>query len=104
MRLLKGSTWRLPRMSSPLLAVTVAALGTVAISATPSAAVSRSAIVSVATGQLNDSARNVESPPGSGCNHYTGYLRSWKPSSGCPSRDGVQWRDSDWCADFSKYV
>ncbi|WP_203982391.1 CHAP domain-containing protein, partial [Sphaerisporangium rufum] len=80
------------------------ALGTVVVSSTPAAAVTRTAIVSVAQDQLGNSTRNHESPMGSGCNYYTGYFRTWKPSSGCPSSDGVQWRDSDWCADFAKYV
>ncbi|MEV0388080.1 FG-GAP-like repeat-containing protein [Nonomuraea sp. NPDC050643] len=93
------------RLSRPVLAVTAVALSTVAISSTPAAAaVSRSGIVSTATSELNNSSRNHESPAGSGCNYYTGYFRSWKPADGCPSTDGVQWRDSDWCADFVKYV
>ena len=76
----------------------------ITITASPAAAVSRDSIVSIAQGQLGNSSRNHEQPMGSGCNYYTGYFRSWKPSAGCPSTDGVQWRDSDWCADFSKYV
>ncbi|MCG5221185.1 CHAP domain-containing protein, partial [Streptosporangium sp. KLBMP 9127] len=96
---------RVTRFLRPVLAVTVIALSTVAISSTPaSAAVSRSSIVSMATSELNNSSRNHESPAGSGCNYYTGYFRGWKPADGCPSTDGVQWRDSDWCADFVKYV
>ncbi|WP_371785185.1 FG-GAP-like repeat-containing protein [Streptosporangium subroseum] len=31
-------------------------------------------------------------------------FRSWKSATGCGSADGVQFRNSDWCADFSKYV
>ncbi|MGC5009827.1 CHAP domain-containing protein [Streptosporangium sp. DT93] len=109
MELLKGSASHLSRFLRPVLAVTIAALGSAMISTTPATAttataVSRSTIVSVAQGQLDNAARNAESPLGSGCNYYTGHFRSWKPSAGCPSKDGVQWRDSDWCADFSKYV
>ncbi|MEU7861441.1 CHAP domain-containing protein, partial [Nonomuraea sp. NPDC049141] len=78
--------------------------GSLVATSTPAAAVSRSSIVSMATSELNNSSRNHESPAGSGCNYYTGYFRTWKPADGCPSTDGVQWRDSDWCADFSKYV
>ena len=104
MELLTGSTPRLSGVLRPILAVVIVALGVVTISSTPAAAVTRSAIVSVAQGQLNNATRNHESPLGSGCNYYTGHFRAWKPSSGCPSSDGVQWRDSDWCADFSKYV
>ncbi|MEU9891213.1 FG-GAP-like repeat-containing protein [Sphaerisporangium sp. NPDC051011] len=76
----------------------------IAVTTTPAAAVSRDSIVSVAQSQLNNSSRNHEQPLGSGCNYYTGYFRTWKPAAGCPATDGVQWRDSDWCADFSKYV
>ncbi|MEV0592501.1 CHAP domain-containing protein, partial [Nonomuraea cavernae] len=104
MHLSTGSVPRLTRILPPVLAVAVVALGVVTVSATPAAAVSRSSIVSVAQGQLNNTVRNRESPLGSGCNYYTGHFRNWKPSSGCPFSDGVQWRDSDWCADFSKYV
>ncbi|MGI5289158.1 FG-GAP-like repeat-containing protein [Nonomuraea polychroma] len=92
------------RFLRPALAVTAVALSAVAVSATPASAVSRSDIVAKATSELNDSSRNHESPSGSGCNYYTGYFRTWKPADGCPSSDGVQWRNSDWCADFAKYV
>ncbi|WP_204068732.1 CHAP domain-containing protein, partial [Planobispora siamensis] len=78
--------------------------GLIVATATPAAAVSRAAIVSVAQSQLGNGSRNHEQPMGSGCNYYTGYFRSWKPASGCPATDGVQWRNSDWCADFAKYV
>ncbi|MGI5268671.1 CHAP domain-containing protein [Nonomuraea sp. CA-218870] len=92
------------RRLRPALAVTVAAMGAVMLSPAPASAVSRPAIVAVAQDQLGNATRNRESPLGSGCNYYTGLFRSWKPSAGCPSSDGVQWRDSDWCADFAKYV
>ncbi|MFC4531966.1 CHAP domain-containing protein [Sphaerisporangium dianthi] len=92
------------RLGGGLATTALLGAGVIATTATPAAAVSRSSIVSVAQGQLGNSSRNHEQPMGSGCNYYTGYFRSWKPSSGCPSTDGVQWRDSDWCADFSKYV
>ncbi|WP_170223813.1 CHAP domain-containing protein, partial [Nonomuraea turkmeniaca] len=84
--------------------MTVVVMGAVMLSSAPASAVSRSAIVSVAQDQLGNAARNRESPSGSGCNYYTGYFRTWKPATGCPSGDGVQWRNSDWCADFAKYV
>ncbi|GAA1021779.1 hypothetical protein Aple_073060 [Acrocarpospora pleiomorpha] len=92
------------RLSVGLATTAVLGSGLIAITTTPAAAVSRDSIVSVAQSQLNNSSRNHEQPLGSGCNYYTGYFRTWKPSSGCPATDGVQWRDSDWCADFSKYV
>ncbi|MFI6317716.1 FG-GAP-like repeat-containing protein [Nonomuraea sp. NPDC050556] len=85
-------------------AVAAVALGTVAISALPAFAVSRDSIVSVASGELGNSARNHESPMGTGCNYYTGVFRTWISPSGCPASGGVQWRSSDWCADFAKYV
>ncbi|MFB9248953.1 CHAP domain-containing protein, partial [Sphaerisporangium melleum] len=85
-------------------AVLVPALAVVALTATPAAAATRSEIVSVAQAQLKDPERNVERPAGSNCNYYTGVLRGWKPASGCGYADGVQFRDSDWCADFAKYV
>ncbi|MEV6866318.1 CHAP domain-containing protein [Streptosporangium subroseum] len=104
MELFKGYAPRLFSVLRLVLAVAIVALSAVVISSTPAAAVTRSTIVSVAQGQLNNTTRNHESPLGSNCNYYTGHFRNWKPSSGCPSSDGVQWRDSDWCADFSKYV
>ncbi|MFG1946726.1 FG-GAP-like repeat-containing protein [Nonomuraea sp. NPDC048826] len=70
----------------------------------PAAAVERSRIVTVAQTEMNDGDRNVERPAGSNCNYYTGVFRTWKSSSGCGSGDGVQFRNSDWCADFVKYV
>ncbi|MFC6082808.1 FG-GAP-like repeat-containing protein [Sphaerisporangium aureirubrum] len=86
-------------------AMTVAVTAVTAGTAAPAnAATLRQQIVSVAQAQLADSARNVEKPAGSNCNYYTGVFRTWKSSSGCGSGDGVQFRDSDWCADFSKYV
>ncbi|MET8145363.1 CHAP domain-containing protein [Sphaerisporangium sp. NPDC005288] len=94
----------LRRLGGGLATTALLGTGLIATTTSPAAAASRATIVSVAQGQLNNSSRNHESPMGSGCNFYTGYFRSWKPSSGCPSTDGVQWRDSDWCADFSKYV
>ncbi|MEV0310285.1 FG-GAP-like repeat-containing protein [Nonomuraea fuscirosea] len=101
---MKQHTAFLSRTLRSMLAVPVVALGVVALSATQASAVSRPAIVAAAQDQLGNSARNHESPMGSGCNYYTGYFRTWKPAGGCPSSDGVQWRDSDWCADFVKYV
>ncbi|TMR02414.1 CHAP domain-containing protein, partial [Nonomuraea turkmeniaca] len=92
------------RLLRAAIAVTVVVMGAVMLSSAPASAVSRSAIVSVAQDQLGNAARNRESPSGSGCNYYTGYFRTWKPATGCPSGDGVQWRNSDWCADFAKYV
>ncbi|WP_216206217.1 CHAP domain-containing protein [Amycolatopsis aidingensis] len=74
-----------------------------AIASQEAAAASRSEIVSIAQGEYDNSTRNVERPMGSGCNYYTGFMRNWKSSSGCPHH-GVQWRDSDWCADFVKYA
>ncbi|MGP3954408.1 FG-GAP-like repeat-containing protein [Nonomuraea sp. 3N208] len=100
----KKRTAFLSRILRSMLAVPVVALSVVAVSATQASAVSRPAIVSVAQDQLGNSTRNHESPMGSGCNYYTGYFRSWKPADGCPSSDGVRWRNSDWCADFAKYV
>ncbi|MGP3965453.1 FG-GAP-like repeat-containing protein [Nonomuraea sp. 3N208] len=88
--------------SSVTLAVPAAAV--VAMTATPAVAATRSDIVAVAERELADGQRNVERPAGSNCNYYTGVFRTWKPSSGCGSADGVQFRDSEWCADFSKYV
>ncbi|MER7432482.1 CHAP domain-containing protein, partial [Nonomuraea rubra] len=90
------------RILSSLLTVPVVALGMVAASSAPAAAATRSTIVSIAQDELGDSSRNHEAS--SKCNFYTGYMRDWKPSSGCPSSDGVQWRQSDWCADFAEYV
>jgi hypothetical protein len=79
--------------------------GLAATAAQPaSAATSRAQVVSVAQAELANGARNVEKPAGSGCNYYTGYFRNWKDASGCGTGDGVQFRNSDWCADFSKYV
>ncbi|MEV4172455.1 CHAP domain-containing protein [Nonomuraea sp. NPDC049709] len=104
MKLSKNYIAVLLRLLRPVLAITIVALGVVMVSPAPASAVSRSTIVTVAQGQLGNAARNHESPLGSGCNYYTGYFRSWKPSAGCPYSDGVQWRDSDWCADFVKYV
>ncbi|MDH2430707.1 CHAP domain-containing protein [Sphaerisporangium sp. TRM90804] len=68
------------------------------------AATTRSQIVAVAQAELGDSARNVERPAGSNCNFYTGVFRTWIPASGCGTGDGVQFRKSEWCADFAKYV
>jgi hypothetical protein len=90
------------RLAAGMAAATVVAAGLTAVMAAPALAVSRPAIVSAAQAELNNGTRNHESPMGSGCNYYTGFFRTWKPSSGCPSSDGVRWRDSDWCADFSK--
>ncbi|MEU7835241.1 MULTISPECIES: CHAP domain-containing protein [unclassified Nonomuraea] len=94
----------LRRLSGAAVATALAGAGLIALTAAPAAAVSRAGIVSVAQSQLGNASRNHEDPAGSGCNYYTGYFRPWKPASGCASSDGVQWRDSDWCADFSKYV
>ncbi|MGR6918756.1 FG-GAP-like repeat-containing protein [[Actinomadura] parvosata] len=90
------------RILRSLLAVPIVALGMVAASSAPATAATRSTIVSIAQDELGDSSRNHEAS--SKCNFYTGYMRSWKPASGCPSSDGVQWRQSDWCADFAEYV
>ncbi|GAA0965016.1 hypothetical protein GCM10009555_003490 [Acrocarpospora macrocephala] len=92
------------RLAAALAATTVVATGLTAVTAAPAFAVSRPAIVSAAQSELNNGTRNHESPMGSGCNYYTGFFRPWKPGTGCPSTGGVQWRDSDWCADFAKYV
>ncbi|MBG0828703.1 CHAP domain-containing protein [Planomonospora sp. ID67723] len=94
------------RFGAGLTATAFLGAGAVAGGGTPAmaAGVSRAAIVSVAQGQLANGSRNHEQPMGSGCNYYTGYFRTWKPAGGCPSSDGVQWRNSDWCADFVKYV
>ncbi|GAA3821941.1 hypothetical protein GCM10022226_47880 [Sphaerisporangium flaviroseum] len=92
------------RLGGGLAATVLLGSGMIATTAAPAGAASRASIVSVAQSQLNNSSRNHEQPMGSGCNYYTGYFRTWKPASGCPSTDGVQWRDSDWCADFSKYA
>ncbi|MCA2220765.1 CHAP domain-containing protein [Nonomuraea aurantiaca] len=94
----------LRRLSGAAVVTALAGTGLIALTAAPAAAVSRAGIVSVAQSQLGNASRNHEDPAGSGCNYYTGYFRPWKPASGCASSDGVQWRNSDWCADFSKYV
>ncbi|WP_170223249.1 FG-GAP-like repeat-containing protein [Nonomuraea turkmeniaca] len=98
---MRGSLVRLIA-SSVTLAVPAAAM--VALTATPAIAATRSGIVAIAERELADGQRNVERPAGSNCNYYTGVFRTWKESSGCGSGDGVQFRNSDWCADFSKYV
>ncbi|MFC6085276.1 CHAP domain-containing protein [Sphaerisporangium aureirubrum] len=92
------------RLTAGLAAALVVATGLTAVMSSPAFAVSRAAIVSAAQSELDNGTRNHESPMGSGCNYYTGFFRPWKPSAGCPSSGGVQWRDSDWCADFAKYV
>ncbi|MFI7131956.1 CHAP domain-containing protein [Nonomuraea sp. NPDC050153] len=92
------------RLAAGVAATAFVATGLTAVMSTPAFAVNRSTIVSIAQSELNNGTRNHESPMGSGCNYYTGFFRSWKPATGCPSSDGVQWRDSDWCADFAKYV
>ncbi|MFG1966048.1 FG-GAP-like repeat-containing protein [Nonomuraea sp. NPDC049028] len=92
------------RLAAGLASMAIMATGLTAVMAAPAFAVSRSAIVSAAQDELNNSSRDHESPMGSGCNYYTGVFRTWKDSAGCPSSDGVQWRDSNWCADFAKYV
>ncbi|MEU7864433.1 CHAP domain-containing protein, partial [Nonomuraea sp. NPDC049141] len=92
------------KLAAGLATTAIVAMGFTAVMATPAAAVSRPAIVSAAQTELNNGTRNHESPMGSGCNYYTGFFRTWKDSAGCPSSDGVQWRDSNWCADFAKYV
>ncbi|MEO3807983.1 FG-GAP-like repeat-containing protein [Sphaerisporangium sp. B11E5] len=86
------------------MALAVSAATALAMTATPAAAATRSSIVDIAEREMADAQRNIERPAGSNCNYYTGVFREWKPSSGCGSADGVQFRDSDWCADFSKYV
>ncbi|MEV0390744.1 CHAP domain-containing protein, partial [Nonomuraea sp. NPDC050643] len=85
-------------------ALTLPAALMLATATGPAAAVERNRIVAVAQAEMADGDRNVERPAGSNCNYYTGVFRTWKPSSGCGSADGVQFRDSDWCADFVKYV
>ena len=85
-------------------ALTLPAAVMVATTTGPAAAVERSRVVAVAQAEMADGDRNVERPAGSNCNYYTGVLRTWKSSSGCGVADGVQFRDSDWCADFAKYV
>ncbi|GAA0375620.1 hypothetical protein Acor_81030 [Acrocarpospora corrugata] len=87
----------------------VIAAGLVTIAAGPaSAAATRAQIVSVAQTELNNASRNHGAGPQSTwgvCNYYTGVFRTWKPAtSSCPTTDGVRWRESDWCADFAKYV
>ncbi|QYC41639.1 CHAP domain protein [Nonomuraea coxensis DSM 45129] len=82
----------------------MALAGLQAALATPAAAASRDTIVSIAQREAGNAARNKENPMGSGCNYYTGVFRTWKPATGCGTGDGVQFRDSDWCADFAKYV
>jgi hypothetical protein len=61
--------------------------------------VSGSTIVSVAQGELGNSARNTENPAGSNCNYYSGY---WGDGSslGCAST----FRSTAWCAEFARYV
>ncbi|GGO73481.1 hypothetical protein [Nonomuraea cavernae] len=63
MHLPMGSVSRLSRVLRLSLAVAVVSLGGVMVSSAPAAAVSHSTIVSVAQGQLNNAARNHESPP-----------------------------------------
>ncbi|MFF0309901.1 FG-GAP-like repeat-containing protein [Streptosporangium sp. NPDC004379] len=92
------------RVVCGLAAGTVVLAGLQAATVTPASAATRDGIVDVAKAELGKASRNVEKPAGSGCNYYTGYFRTWKSASGCGSADGVQFRDSDWCADFAKYV
>ncbi|UBU08522.1 CHAP domain-containing protein [Nonomuraea gerenzanensis] len=94
----------LARLGAGAAATVLLTTALAAATGTPAAAVARADIVAVAQGQLGNAGRNQEQPTGSGCNYYTGYFRSWKPAGGCPATDGVQWRNSDWCADFAKYV
>ncbi|MFG1679219.1 FG-GAP-like repeat-containing protein [Nonomuraea sp. NPDC049269] len=100
----KNVTGLLLRLGAGATATAFLASALVAATTAPAAAVTRGNIVAVAQSQFANASRNHEEPMGSGCNYYTGYFRSWKPAGGCPATDGVQWRDSDWCADFSKYV
>ncbi|WP_434094139.1 CHAP domain-containing protein [Nonomuraea wenchangensis] len=92
------------RAATCLASAAVALAGLQAAVATPAAAASRDTIVSIAQREAGNAVRNKENPAGSGCNYYTGVFREWKPAGGCGSGDGVQFRDSDWCADFAKYV
>ncbi|MEU6789393.1 CHAP domain-containing protein [Nonomuraea angiospora] len=92
------------RATTCLLSVTVSVVGLQAALTAPASAASRDTIVSVAQAEAGKAARNKENPMGSGCNYYTGVFRTWKSASGCGAGDGVQFRNSDWCADFSKYV
>src|SRR4051812_17195822 len=79
---------------------------TIVVAAPAHAAVARSTIVAKAQAELNDTSRKSPSASnGDGqCNYYTGYFRTWKSSSNCPTTSGVKWRGSNWCADFVKYV
>ncbi|MDH2426498.1 FG-GAP-like repeat-containing protein [Sphaerisporangium sp. TRM90804] len=92
------------RLVASSVALMVPAAAVVAMTSTPAAAATRSSIVAVAERELADGQRNVERPAGSNCNYYTGVFRTWKSSSGCGTGDGVQFRESEWCADFSKFV
>ncbi|MEW9553361.1 CHAP domain-containing protein, partial [Nonomuraea sp. NPDC050783] len=94
----------LARLGAAAAATVLLATALAAATSAPAAAATRADIVAVAQSQLGNASRNQEQPAGSGCNYYTGYFRSWKPAGGCPATDGVQWRNSDWCADFAKYV
>ncbi|WP_203986858.1 CHAP domain-containing protein, partial [Sphaerisporangium rufum] len=101
---MESTGYRVRRIAGGLAAGVVALAGLELALVTPASAATRGDIVSVAQRELGDSDRNVERPAGSGCNYYTGLFRTWKSSSGCGSADGVKFRDSDWCADFAKYV
>jgi CHAP domain len=82
----------------PLIAVTLASFGVIAVAAQPAyAATVRDSIVASAYAEMR-SGHTTESPAGSNCNFYTGALRF--TSSGCKSGYGK----SPWCADFAKYV
>ncbi|MDP9841884.1 hypothetical protein [Streptosporangium lutulentum] len=82
----------------------IVAVGLEIVGVTPVSAAGRDTIVSAAQAELGKASRNKENPAGSGCNYRTGVFRSWKPVIGRGSADGVRFRNSEWCADFSKYV
>ncbi|WP_214109633.1 CHAP domain-containing protein [Acrocarpospora catenulata] len=98
----------LRKLMSGALAAFALAAGLITISSTPASAATRASIVSIAQAELNNASRNHGAGPigqWGVCNFYTGYFRTWKPATAsCPTTDGVRWRESDWCADFAKYV
>jgi hypothetical protein len=90
----------LTRLGKRLAAVscaTVAFLGGSAVTAAQPAlaATPQENMASIATGELNNDARNHEI---NGCNFYSGVFHG--QSAGCPTG----WHRADWCADFVKYA
>jgi hypothetical protein len=95
------------RLFAPIAVAALLAAGLVPMAIAPaSAATLRETIVSAAQTELaaEGSAATRKHAASGTCNFYTGVFRTWKSSSGCGASGGVQWRNSDWCADFAKYV